>query len=404
MSGGKASGLMPKGVVWPWWRRCLVVLGKEVRDHVRDRRSLGLALIYPLLGPLVVGLLLQVSADSLHASSASREVVVAVRGAERAPDLIGYLAHHQVVLTRPLDAEELARGERDAVILEIPAAAAIGTPFSVRLLFDANRAASAAIAGVVAEAVAGYGRQVGQRFLAEHGLDASILQPISVERVHIGRRINMAQVFYNLIPPLVVFMIFLGAVYLALDTTVGERERGTLEPLLTVPVRRWELLLGKAGAALLFTLVTVVVNLSAFSLVLAVLVHHVPGLGGAPGGATFALIFVLALPVMALAVAIQFAVAAVARSMKEAQIYLGLLPLVPTLPGVAAVITPFVPQLWMAGVPVFGQMVLFTQLIGGSAIEVSHAGVSAVVTLAVAAVIFFGAVRLYERERNVLPG
>ena len=110
----------------------------------------------------------------------------------------------------------------------------------------------------------------------------------------------------------------------------------------------------------------------------------------------------MALPIMALAVTLQLAVAAIARSMKEAQIYLGLLPLVPALPGVASALSPFAPQLWTACVPVFGQMVMFTRLIAGAGVEPLHAVISALVTLALAALMFGWSTRLYERESLVL--
>lgn len=396
------STLTPKGMVWPWWRRCAVVLCKEMRDHLRDRRSLALALIYPLLGPLVVGFLLQISTDAQRGNPGVHTVTVAARGLDRAPDLAAFLTRNKVTLTTPLTAEALARGEHDPVVLEIPAEAALAPPYTVRLLFDANAAAGTAIAGRVADLINGYSRQLGQRLLTARGIDPALIQPVTVERVHIGRRINMTSVLYNLIPPLLIFMIFLGAVYLALDSTVGERERGTLEPLLTAPVRRWELLLGKAGAAFLFTLGTVVFNLSAYRLVLGVLAVDLPGGEPPPDSVTFLLIFVMAIPVMALAVTLQLVIAAIARTMKEAQIYLGLLPLVPALPGIASAVTPAIPQLWMSCVPVYGQMTAFSRLIAGTPVSPIEITLAAITTLLAAAAIFWWATRLYEQDRTLI--
>ncbi len=396
------SDLKPKGLVWPWWRRCGVVLGKELLDHLRDHRSLALALIYPLLGPLVVGMLLQVSADSRHSDPGARTVTVAVRGLAQAPELAAFLAHHNVTLVAPLTAEALAQGEHDPVVLEIPSNAALALPFTVRLLFDANSPAGVGTAARIADLINGYSRQLGEHLLATRGIDPALIQPVTVERIHVGRRLTLTSVLYNLIPPLLVFMIFLGAVYVALDATVGERERGTLEPLLTAPVRRWELLLGKAGAAFLFTLATVVLNLSAFRLVLGLAAVELPGSESPPDSGTFLLIFVMTFPVMALAVTLQLAVAALARTLKEAQIYLGLLPLVPAMPGIASAMTPMVPQLWMFAVPVFGQMVTFNRLIAGAPVAPLDALLSAATTLLAAAAIFWWSTRLYEQDRTLI--
>ncbi|MEI8395610.1 MAG: ABC transporter permease subunit [Rhodospirillaceae bacterium] len=390
----KPPSLKPRGELWPWWRRCLVVLRKEMLDHLRDRRSLGLALIYPLLGPLVIGMLLAVSAESMRNSGPGvRAVTAATRGADQAPELVEYLSRRKVTL--------VPAGERDPVVLEIPTGAARDGHYSVRLLYDINSAAASGVAAQIAELITAYGRTVSERQLAARGLDLSILQPVTIERINIGRRLNIAMLFYNLIPPLVVFMIFLGAVYIALDATVGERERGTLEPLLTAPVRRWELLLGKAGAAFLFTVATLALNLIAFRAVLSLIAVNVPGLEAPPGSGVFLLMFVMALPVVALSVTVQLVVAAIARSMKEAQIYLGLLPLVPALPGVAAAMAPTTPGLWASCFPVFGQMVSFGRLITGSGLDPLQPLLSAVVTLAVAAAIFRWAIWLYEQERNL---
>ena len=390
--------LGPKGAVWPWWRRVRVVLDKEMLDHLRDRRSLWLALVYPLLGPLVVGMLLQVSAASLRTAPGSRAITVAAAGMTYAPDLAQYLSRNRVILVAPAEAGGAGQVSRDALVLEVPVEAVTQAHYTVRLLFDANNVVSAGNAGIVADLIHDYGREVARRQLTQRGLDPALLQPVEIERVHVGRRFNMGMLFYNLVPPLLVFMIFLGAVYLALDTTIGERERGTLEPLLTAPMSRWELLLGKAGAAFLFTLATVVINLVAFRLVLGLLAAGVPGIDQPPGTATFLLIFLMALPVMVLAVTLQLAVGAIARSMKEAQIYLGLMPLVPALPGLASALSPFAPHFWTACVPVFGQMVMFTRMIAGAGVDPWHAVVSAAATLALALLVFLWSTRLYERE------
>ncbi len=398
--------MTPRGALWPWWRRCGVVLGKEVKDHLRDSRSLVLALLYPLLGPLALGLLLQVAADARHVDPGAPALTVAARGLDHAPELAAFLAGHNVTLNAMGEAAAGGGGGAEAgpVTLEIPAAAAAGAPFTVRLLFDANSTTETATARRLADLITGYSRQLGQRLLTARGLDPGLIQPVTVERIHTGRRLDMALLLYSLISPLLVFMIFLGAVPLVLDSTIGERERGTLEPLLTTPIRRWEVLLGKAGAAFLFTLVTVLLNLSAFRLVLSLLAAGAPGGQPPPDSAVFGLILVMALPVMALAVTLQLAIAALARTLKEAQIYLGLLPLVPALPGIASAMTPLVPQLWTSGVPVFGQMLVFNRLIAGAPVEPAQALLSAVTTLLTAVLIFWWATRLYEQDRTVVAG
>jgi len=198
-------------------------------------------------------------------------------------------------------------------------------------------------------------------------------------------------------------MIFLGGVYLAIDTTVGERERGSWEPLLTTPVHRWELLAGKALAALTFTALSVAINLTMFRTILSIVAARHPELEAPPDMIVMAAIFVIAMPVMVLAVMLQISIAAITRSMKEAQIYLGLLPLVPALPSMMAAFSPLSSNAVTATIPVVGQMMLFGRLTLGEPILIQHAVMATITTLALAALVFRWAAYLFEREKLYFP-
>ena len=93
------------------------------------------------------------------------------------------------------------------------------------------------------------------------------------------------------------------------------------------------------------------------------------------------------------------AIALISRSMKEAQIYLGLLPLVPALPGMVLVFSPLHVSDTIAAIPLLGQLTLFNQLVAGESVALSHVLASAGVSLTLAAVIFWFAQRQFEKER-----
>jgi sodium transport system permease protein len=219
----------------------------------------------------------------------------------------------------------------------------------------------------------------------------------------VGRGRDPASVFYALIPPLLMFMIFLGGTHLAIDTTAGERERGSLEPLLTAPVERSTLLVGKASAALAFTVLTVLVHLIAFMLILGAVAHGTSGLRPPPDLAAFATILAIAVPVMVVAVALQFLIATITRSMKEAQIYLGLLPVVPAMPGMVMALTTAHAAKAVAAVPILGQLVAFTDIAVGQAPSWSALALASFGTLAIAAAAFWAATRAFERMRQLSP-
>ena len=115
-----------------------------------------------------------------------------------------------------------------------------------------------------------------------------------------GRAVGIGWFFYRLIAPMAVFLVFLGALYLTVDSTVGERERGSWEALLTAPLARWELVLGKGAAAALVTLLTVALDLAAFRLVLGGVAGLHPTVAAPPTTAVFAQVMLLMVPLVAL--------------------------------------------------------------------------------------------------------
>lgn len=388
-----------------WRRRVWTVFAKEMRDHGRDKRSILLSMIFPLLAPLVVGLLLKSIAVSNVDGERELAISAMVAGDQHAPELTAYLKDHGVSV-RPAPADRAAqermvsRGQEPFVLI-IPPEAAGQERFSLTIIVDRANPRSTAGTTEIMRRIREFGRQTSVRLIEARGLDAGVVTPVTVEEVNVGRPPNTAHLFYGMVPPLVMFMIFMGAVYLAIDVTVGERERGSLEPLFTAPVARWELLLGKACAAWVFTAAILAINLTAFRLSLTWATAGAPELAAPPGTLAFVSIYLTALPLVALAVTVQMSIAAITRSAKEAQIYLGLLPIIPLIPGLIMVFNPVRPSLATATVPLFGQMTLFADVIAGHGVPLGLMAVATAVTLVAAIVWFVLAARLFEREKLV---
>lgn len=187
--------------------------------------------------------------------------------------------------------------------------------------------------------------------------------------------------------------------YLAIDATAGERERGSLEPLLINPVARSEFVLGKLAATLVFTIVSLVETLLGFYVMLNILPTESFGVRISLSLEALGVIFLIAAPMMLLATALQMIVATFTRSFKEAQNYLSYMPLIPALPGMFLAFVPVKIKLWMMLIPTFGQQLLINQVMRGEAMDAVNVTVSAVVTAAVGAALVLVAIRLYERER-----
>jgi sodium transport system permease protein len=170
---------------------------------------------------------------------------------------------------------------------------------------------------------------------------------------------------------------------------------------MSAPVARWELLLGKSLAGLLFTCAIVALNLLAFRHALLKAVEGVSGMAPPPGNEVYLALFLLCIPMAALAVGVQVTIAAITRSAKEAQIYLGLLPTLPLIPGLMLVFNPVPPGMGMAAVPVFGQLALFLELTNGRSLAPELVIISVISTMIAAGLVFWLASRMFQRERMI---
>ena len=278
------------------------------------------------------------------------------------------------------------------------------TVFNVEILMDRSSPQSMGAAVTVLRHVKTFSRNQGRLMIERAGLDPGIISPVTVTETNIGQAPNTAFLFYNMIPSLLMFMIFMGAVYLAIDVSVGERERGSLETLLVTPISRAKLLLGKSLSAFFYTVIIVIINLVAFYMALKWATAGADNMTPPPGGVKFFALFLISIPLMMFAVSIQMIIAFMTKSAKEAQIYLGLLPIVPLLPGLMMVFSPVESANVIAAIPIYGQLAIFIDIMGDRAVEWAAVMYSVLGTLAFTALVFFTAAKLFEREKIVLGG
>jgi len=387
-----------------WRTRVRSVFAKEMRDHSRDLRSVIVSLIFPVMGPVIIGLTLYATTGGgqIAGANTERTVAVGVVGAHHAPDLITHLEYSNVDFRPAPEKKEqrqrLVRQGSVGAVLYIPPEAHGRDVYAVEILVDRTKPFSALVAGILANRVSEYNRQRAAATMRAAGLDERAIQPVRIAQTNVGRSSNVASTFYQMIPPLVLFMVFMGAVYLAIDITVGERERGSLEPLLTAPLNRWELLSGKAIAVLFFAAGILAMHLTAFKLILEMVTSDMQGAQPPPTITNLMLIYALVVPLMALAVLLQMSIGAITRSTKEAQIYLGLLPIVPVIPGLVIILSPPESSFGMAAIPILGQAALMSNLVQNEPVAPAHMAISVVATCLAAGLAFLVAVRLFRRE------
>lgn len=381
-----------------------VVFVKEVVDNLRDRRTQASAVLYPLIGPVILVLVFSVMGRQITEQVEAR-LRLPVEGAERAPALMAFLAGQGVdIVAPPADPQAAVKAGDEDVVLLIPEGYAerfgSGRPARVRLVIDDSRQSSGVLVRRARDLLDAYGEQVGALRLMARGVSPEVVRPLAVETFDVATPESQAANLLGMLPYFLIFSVFIGGMYLAIDSTAGERERGSLEPLLMNPVARRELVFGKLSAVLVFTLVAVVETILAFGLVLNLV--PLEGLIGVPirmSPQAMLATFAIVLPLMPVAAALQIIVASFTRSFKEAQTYLSLLPLVPALPGLFLMFTPVKLQLWHMLVPMFSQQLLINQVMRGDAVPPTYAALSAALTLLLAAVLLAAAVWLYSGER-----
>jgi len=191
---------------------------------------------------------------------------------------------------------------------------------------------------------------------------------------------------------------------LAIDATAGERERQSLEPLLATPASREAIMSGKILATAAFTLLSVLVTLLMYRIVFAVTpAGQLDNSLAVPVDALVRLLLVI-LPVVLLGATVLTALAAFARSYREAQGYLPMLIFLPMLPTLYLMVAPVKTQLWMLAVPFLGQNQLILRILRGEVVTAVEWAVNLGVGLVLVALVWWLAARLYHREQLAASG
>ncbi|MFM8320986.1 MAG: ABC transporter permease [Chloroflexota bacterium] len=386
------------------------IFQKETLDNLRDRRSIFSSLSGTLIGPALIVLLIVVLGKTLFSDAAEKTLLLPVIGAERAPMLVQFLEQNNVtVQPGPADPQQAVRSGDFNLVLIIPEGFgedfSAGRPAQVQFVIDSTRQSAFTDIERARSLVDGYGSQIATLRLLARGVSPLVIHPIRSERVDVATPQSQVTIFLNMMPYFIVLVVFTGGMYVVIDATAGERERGSLEPLLINPALRRDVVLGKLAASVPFALFAVFLNLLAFSAAFNLIpLEDYLGFQLTIDPLAMVGIFLIAIPMVLLASAVQMIVASFTRSFKEAQTYVSFLPLVPALPGMLIAFLPVKPGLVHMLVPTFGQQLIINQLMRGEPVDPLLAAVSTVVTLVLAAALVWVAVRLYQRERVVFGG
>ncbi len=381
-----------------------VTLRKELLDGIRDRRSILAALVPLAMIPAMLLFGFDRASDEMERV---RNIKVPVTGGDRAAPLIDWLDRQSGVdiADGPDDPREAVRKGEVGLALVIPEDFAERFDRSktakVEVVVDSSNSRNRRTADRLRSLLRAYAQQLAAQRLVARGVSPEVIRPIRVASVDLATdRERMAPAFAFL-PMVLLITVFVGGLQIAIDSTAGERERGSLEPLLINPVSLLSFVGGKWGASVVFAWACA---LLATGMLLAVL-EYSPlqrvGLDLDLGPPEITRILAAALPLAPLASGLQMSVATLARSYKEAQTYVSFLMFVPMAPLMFSIGAPVERALWKLAVPVLGQHVLITSALEGKPFAPLDFFVAAAAALAAAAVFVYLTARLFRREAIV---
>ncbi len=385
----------------------LTVLRKELRETFRDRRTLVSSLLMgPLLAPLLLVGSMQLALER-SLDSADETVPLTVAGAERAPALLGFLRERGISITpregTPEDIAQWVAKDKELVVLEVREGfgAALLAGESARLALHADGSGSTANrhADRVRKNLQIWASHIASARLQLRGVSSSLMQPVLIDDVDLSTPSSRATLILGVLSYMVLLVMLSGGLYLAIDATAGERERGSLEPLLSLPVPREHLIWGKVLATVLMMALALALMLAVLAASLRRLPLEEIGMSVDFGPGMALAVFGAMVPFTLVGAALLTVVASFTRSYKEAQTWLGMVLLVPTLPIAVAGVMEVSPSPALMAVPSLSQHLLMQGLLRGEPLPADYVAISVCSTLALGLLLTWTAGRLYRRER-----
>ncbi len=379
---------------------------KEITDNFRDRRTLMTALLMgPLFGPILFAVIINLSVKQ-SLSDENEALDLPVIGQQHAPNLIAYLQSNNINIvaapaTREAAIDAVTNGEQDVVIV-IPesfgADLAELTPATVEVISDQANTQAEREARRARRALRAYNRELGAMRLAMRGVSPQIMRPLNIDDVDVSTPSGRSAMLLGMLSYFFIFALLTGGMNLAIDATAGERERGSLEPLLCLPVKRDNLIFGKILAACLFMAISLSLSLICFHFTLKFM--PLEELGMTPNFSPLVVViaFLLLVPFALVGASLMTLVASFTKSFKEAQTWVSVVLLAPTMPILIVSILMVRPSTALMFVPSLSQHLLLVGLIKNEPINALHVTVSVGGTLLVGAALTWLCARLYRRE------
>jgi sodium transport system permease protein len=382
----------------------LTVAKKELTDHLRDKRTATMIFLLSIaMGPIIL-LGLGYFIGSIEAKAEKKEIYLS--GKQHAPELVNFLQRQDMKLLDPKpDFRELIKqGNHDAVMV-IPADFSekfLTGEAKVELVYDDTRqSSSGASVGALRRVMRAFNAEVAAQRLIARGVSSSVLRPVEIQDTNLGTAAQRAAALLFIIPWITLIGCVTGCTAMAVDLAAGERERGSLEPLLMTPIARDALVMGKGVAVSVYSLGIAVLTLIGFALTLKY--GNLPSIGSvlSLSAAQYGMFFLMLLTFAPAMASVQMLLATYGRNFKEGQTYASYaITLVALIPSVA-MFAQLKDATWQLFVPVLAQLMVITRLLRGETTDLIHYLLPAAVNTAIFVLAMVLIARLLRQEKII---
>ncbi len=352
-----------------WWAAWWAIFRKEIVDGLRDRRTILTMLVTGIaMGPIAL-LLMANYVAGLEEKGAAK--IVLVDGIERAPQLANWFARNGITpKPAPTDyANDIVKGTLQEAVVVVPQdfteRYSRAQTIDVPLMFDDSRNGALPSIRLADAALKGFSRETGIVRAIERGISPQLLQAVNVERVNIATPKQQAAFLLFLIPMFGLLGAVIGSLSVALDTTAGERERGSLEPLLMNPSPVSALVAGKWSMVALFGSTVVLLTFAGFAIATRFVTSDKLATLFAFGLPQFVRFALVAVPFACMIGAVLMLIATFGRTYKEAQTYASYIALVVNFVPLITIFITITEARWQLFVPALAQQLVMSRILRG---------------------------------------
>ena len=359
------------------------IVRKELKDALRDRRTLMTALFSSLLGAPLILLVFSTVLSQVE-SQEDKRIVLAV-GMQHAPQLENFILRQGYqIKPAPIDYEAKSRSkEIDQPVLIIPddfeEKITHGDKVSMEVAYDtSNRNAEFGVRPL-RRLLDAYVQEMMVMNLTMRGISTELLQLVDIKERYLQKAEERKTSVTEMLPMMVLMAIVVGGMYAAIDTTAGERERGSLEPLMMNPVNGWQLAVGKWSAVALVSMGVVVLTIGSFFPSQWLIKNDTLRAEFQFGIKDAIWFLIVLLPLAASVAAMQIAVALDCKSYKEAQVRNQIVSMFIPFVSLIPIMFPGREPSWFQWIPVLAQNQMMNQVLKGEALNTVAVAIALVV-------------------------